>query len=237
MKNKLNLPTSNWGGLESGLLRLRLSASQTFAPNDAVFLLQLGLLDESGKLTGLGLKYCDLVHIRRDDSAVAEILHEALAQLPATQLVLQSLWGLKDITVEQARMSLVFGGIEEGDVDQRLTGFLNILNANKILVYDRRNRQIRFLISPKESEKVPKHIYIDRARPFSNDVRIREILRACRGSILWLDKYFQKEAFEWIWREADASNISTVRIVSCASPTGPDVQAVADYKKLKKSFL
>lgn len=203
--------------------------------NELLFLKQLGFVDGSGELSSAGLELCELLHVRHDAEAAEAITHDAMQSVPATQALLQALVGLKDITVDQARMALVFAGLPEAEVDARLTNFLTILNANKVITYNRKERTIRLLVSPKLTT-APSHVYIDRSRPYSNDLWIREILRECRGSIRWLDKYFQKEAFEWMWREASADNISRIQIVSTVDDDGIDALAVADYKRLKKEL-
>jgi len=221
--------------LLDALLKMRTIEGFTVTGNDLLFLTQLGFVEGDGSLSEAGRQLCDLIHVRKEADSVDSITHDAVASVPATQALLQSLMGLKDITVDQARMALVFAGLSEEEVDARLTNFLMVLNSNCVITYNRKNRSIRLLISPKQAA-APSHIYIDRTRPYSNDLWIREVLRECRGSIMWLDKYFQKEALEWIWREATADNIGRIEIVSTADDDGTDPLAVADYKRLKKEL-
>jgi hypothetical protein len=204
--------------------------------DDIEFLKQLGYVTEGGTLSTEGLNICTLIMVRNDLEAVAEIYHRDLLRLPATQVLLQALWGLKDITVEQAKMALIYAGAAQEVVNKRMTTFLAILNNNQIVVYSRKNRSIKLLVSPQNQLSLPEHVYIDRTRPYSNDLWIREILRSCKGSIMWLDKYFQKEAFEWLLREATAENINSVRIISTVDTSGVDALALADYKRLKKEL-
>ncbi len=217
-------------------MQLKLGTGQPARAEDLAFLQQLGYIADDGSLTPEGLTICTLALVRNDGEAVAQINHRDLFLLPATQATLQALWGLKDITVEQAKMALVFAGAVQADVDARIINFLDILNANGIIVYNRKNRSIKFLVSPKDTPAAPPHVYIDRSRPYSNDIWVREILRECRGTIMWLDKYFQKEAFEWLWREANAENITSIKIVSVVDGGTVDKLAVADYKKLKREL-
>ena len=53
---------------------------------------------------------------------------------------------------------------------------------------------------------------------------------------MWLDKYFQKEAFEWLWREATAEKISSIRVISTVDTSGVDPLALADFKRLNKEL-
>jgi hypothetical protein len=235
MTNQLLLPNLTWQALLDALLEMRTSGGAIITGNDLLFLVQLGFVNGDGMLSVTGRELCNLMHVRRDIVAADAITHGALASAPATQALLQSLEGLKDITVEQAKMALVFAGLTEQEVEARVTNFLMILNANGVLTYSRKNRSIRLLVSPKQSA-APSHIYIDRTRPYANDLWIREVLRECQGSIRWLDKYFQKEAFEWIWREANANSISSVEIISTVDDNGAAPLAIADYKRLKKEL-
>jgi len=235
--NHLLLPRSNWSVLNTGLLELRSHPAQelVLSGDDLRFLEQIGLVDVDGHLSNTGQELCTLAHVRNDIAAVNAITHAILRDAPATQAMLQALSGLKEVSVSQARMALIFAGLDETDVDARLTNFLTILNAGKVIVYNRKARTIQLLVSPRQLA-APSHIYIDSSRPYSNDLWIREIIRECRGSIMWLDKYFQKEAFEWIWREANAENISQVRIISTVDDKGVDSVALADYRRLKKEL-
>jgi len=235
MTNQLLLPKLTWQALLDALLELRTGGEIAVTGNDLLFLVQLGFINADGTLTDAGSELCSLIHVRRDVAAADTVTHDAVASAPATQALLQSLTGLKNISVEQAKMALVFAGLTEHEVESGVTNFLMILNANQVLTYNRKNRSIRLLISPKQSA-APSHIYVDRTRPYANDLWIREVIRECRGSVRWLDKYFQKEAFEWIWREANANNISNVEIISTIDNIGPDTLTVADYKRLKKEL-
>jgi hypothetical protein len=235
MMNQLLLPKLTWQALLGELLEMRTSGEAAITGNDLLFLVQLGFVNGDGTLSVAGSDLCNLIHVRRDVVSVGVITHDAVASAPATQALLQSLAGLKDITVEQAKMALIFAGLTEQEVDAGLTNFLMILNTNGVLTYNRKNRSIRLLVSPKQAA-APSHIYVDCTRPYANDLWIREVLRECQGSIMWLDKYFQKEAFEWIWREANANSISRIEVISMVDENGVDPLAVADYKRLKKEL-
>ncbi len=236
MNNQLILPKSSWRSLLGILTQIKLGTAQTVRAEDSALLQQLGYISHDMSLTPEGLVICTLALVRNDGEAVAQINQRDLLLLPATQALLQALWGLKDITVDQAKMALVFAGAAQAEVEERITNFLDILNANGIITYNRKNRSIKLLISPKEAPAAPPHVYVDRSRPYSNEAWIRQILRECRGAILWLDKYFQKEAFEWLWREANAENITSIKIVSVAEGGKVDTLALTDYKKLKKEL-
>ncbi len=232
--NEIILPKSSWPVLVRSLQRYKLEPDFTALRDDEEFLRQLGYLEDFGGLTERGLRIVTLILIQNDSNAASAMFEQDLSMVPATQALLQALWGIDDISVDQARMALLFAGADKEEVDDKLTNYLGVLNQNSIIVYNRKDRKIRILVSPLSSSVPPPHIYIDRSRPYSNDLRIREILRECRGSINWLDKYFQKEAFEWILREANAANITNVKILS--NTVGDNGLAIKDYKRLKKEL-
>jgi hypothetical protein len=187
MTNQLLLPKSSWSALTDLLLKLRTHKEYVASEVDLAFLRQLGYVDEANALTKAGINLCELIHVRHDTEKADQIVHADMQNLPVTQLLLQSLSGLKDITVDQARMCLLFAGVDEAEVDSCLTSFLTLLNTTNIVTYSRKNRSIRLLVSPRQSS-APAHIYVDKSRPYSNDLWIREIIRECQGSVMWLEQ-------------------------------------------------
>jgi hypothetical protein len=236
MKNQLLLPKSNWHTLIQIVRSIAVGETVSISQDDQHFLYQLGYITEvDNGLTEVGRHIANLILVRDDENGVYEITHNDVMELPATQAILQGLAGVDNISTDQVKMALVMAGMTVQEVDLRITNFLDVLNANSVISYSRKKRTVRLLVSPKEST-APSHIYIDRSRPYSNDMWVREILRECNGSILWLDKYFQKEAFEWLWREADSAKITKIRIVSTTDEKGLDAQTVIDYRHLSKEL-
>lgn len=123
MNNQLILPKTNWRGLIDLLMQLKLGTGQPARAEDLAFLRQLGYIDGDSALSPEGLTICTLFLVRNDGAAVAQINHRDLLLLPATQALLQALWGLKDITVEQIKMALVFAGATQAEVDSSMVNF------------------------------------------------------------------------------------------------------------------
>lgn len=211
---------------------MRTKQEHKLSANDFEFLKQLLFINDEGGLTIAGIQLCELIYVKNDESEANALINMHLQRSPSTQALLQALSGIKSPSVDQAKHALIFAGINHSELSsERLTNFLSVLNAGKVLVYNRKGKTLRLLVSPK-SERAPSHVYIDRTRPYSNDAWVREILSECRGAVLWLDKYFQKEAFEWLWREASAENINRICIIS-SSDGAIDPLALKDYKRLK----
>jgi len=65
--------------------------------------------------------------------------------------------------------------------------------------------------------------------PFSNLLRLREVLRACKDYIWWLDKHFHPKGLELLVAEVEPGRISEIRILS--SRANLDDAATRDFKR------
>lgn len=178
------------------------------------FLEDLGVFNsiEYGELSNEGKAIFESLYIRQDGEEI-NIIRQLLLLFPPTIAIQQYLWGSANITVEQVLTVLKTTGFWSYDSREPLTHFLDFLNYAKIINYNKKTRALKILISP-DVPIVPKNIFIDPARPFSNILWIKRVLSECKKSIFWLDKHFQKEALEWLWAVADASKIHEIRILS-----------------------
>jgi hypothetical protein len=96
---------------------------------------------------------------------------------------------------------------------------------------------VKILISP-DAPHVPKNVFIDPSRPFSNILWIKRVLAECDGSILWFDKHFQKEAFEWLWAIADANKIKKIHVLSLdLGEANLNTEAKKSYQRFKREML
>lgn len=236
MQTNLLLPKNQWIKTRDTLFGVRLGEDpSSFDEVDIELLQELGFLDDSNKLTEKGEELCVQYLVRDDPGKVATMCHTAVLALPSTQLFLQSLWGLEVVTVDQVKMVFNLGGLDRTLVNARITAFLLVLNTHGVVVFNRRNKTVKLIDNPVQI-KAPDHIYIDRSRPYSNELRIREIIRECEGTIYWIDKYFQKEAFEWLFREATATKVNSIVIISVADDKGVEAQSFADFKRFRSEL-
>ncbi len=185
----------------------------------------------SAKLTDNGRALFEALYVRCDGEKI-KILHQLLLSFPPTVALQQYLWGVLKITVEQVLTVLKTTGFWFYDSNSPLTHFLDMLNYAGIISYQKKLREVKILVSP-DTPCVPKNIFIDPSRPFSNIVWIKRVLGECEGTIYWLDKHFQKEALEWLWAVADANKIKEIRILSLDLG---DVNLGTDAKKAYKRF-
>ncbi len=70
-------------------------------------------------------------------------------------------------------------------------------------------------------------------KPYSNLLRLREILRDCRAHIWWADPHFSKQGLEPLADEARADRVQEIRILSGPEHVGA---AAADYERFKKEM-
>ncbi len=198
-KKTILLPQSNW---KKALPYIKNAGemgavSRQELGDDYIFWEELGVFTDipSGELTEAGRSIFEALYIRRDGSE-KEILRHLLLGFPPTVAIQQYLWGVADIDVEQVLTVLKTTGFWRYDSREPLTHFLDFLNYAEILSYNKKTRAVRVLVSP-DTPRAPRNVFIDPARPFSNILWIKRILGECDGSIMWLDKHFQKEALEW----------------------------------------
>jgi len=201
--------------------------------DDYEFWEELGVFNSTapGELSDKGRALFESLYIRSDGEEI-NILRQLLLSFPPTIAIQQYLWGVANVTVEQVLTVLKTTGFWFYESREPLTHFLDFLNYTGIITYNKKTRTVKILISP-DAPRVPKNIFVDPARPFSNILWIKRVLSECKGSIYWLDKHFQKEALEWLWAVADASKIGEIRILSLDMG---DKNLGSDARKYYKRF-
>lgn len=229
------LPQSNW---KKFLVHIKTAGEEgcvndVSLGDDYQFWEDVGVFSPSatGELTEAGRAIFESLYIRCDSEEI-NILYPLLLAFPPTVALQQYLWGVPKITVEQALTVLKTTGFWVYESSSPLTHFLDILNYAGIVNYHKKSREVKILVSP-DTPRVPKNVFIDPLRPFSNIVWIKRVLGECEGSIYWLDKHFQKEALEWLWAIADANKIKEIRILSLDLG---DANLSTDAKKMYERF-
>lgn len=234
------LPTHSWSQIKPFIKSI--GEGETISRFDLGdeydFLCDLGIIDSinTGELTNIGKVLFEAAYIRRDPAEEEKIVQRLLLDFPPTQAIQQYLWGVTNVTTDQALTVLKTTGLWAFEDKRLLTHFLDILNLTKIIKYDRKNKKIVILISP-DTTKVPRSVYVDPTRPYGNIYWIKRLLAECSGYIYWLDKHFMKEAFDWIYPIADANIINEIKILSLDLGEGNlNKQAKKDYKRLKEEL-
>ncbi len=239
METKI-FPTKNWAQIRNIIKRIGEGESVSNADegDNYNFLVDLKIIsDEStGELTEIGVRLFEEAFIKVNEQEEKNILTQQLLGYEPTIAIQQYLWGLDNPTISQVLTVLKSTGYWAYDSMSPLTHFLDLLNYCSVATYNRKNKTIKILMSP-DSPTVPKSVFIDPNRPFSNIMWLKRILAECTGHIYWLDKHFQKEAFEWIWAIADATKLDTIRILSLdLGEANLNIEARNNYKRLKKEL-
>ncbi len=182
--------------------------------DDRKFLENLWVFDLicTSELTDIGKKLFEEVYIYSRGWDI-EILQSLFLNFPLTDVLQQYFWGVSKVSIEQIISVLKMTGYWYYDWNTPLIHFLNILNKVGIIKYQKSKREITFLLSP-NTDSVPKNVFIDPSRPYSNTLWLKRILWECETSIYWLDKHFQSQWLEWLWSTADSNKIKKIYILS-----------------------
>lgn len=70
--------------------------------------------------------------------------------------------------------------------------------------------------------------------PFTNEMKIREIIRGSESCIYWFDKYFTRRGLEYLIQEIDESEIEEIRILTGTKQT--DHRLRRDFEKFKEEL-
>lgn len=90
---------------------------------------------------------------------------------------------------------------------------LQTLNAAGVVAYSNKLQTVR-IVAPVPEELAAVVRVVEPERPYSNVLALREILRSCEGYIYWAEPHLPRRALEPLSYEADAAQISEIRLLS-----------------------
>lgn len=245
----MNLPCASLKSAEGALLKLG-EGEQLPRTNPAVrLLLDLGLVQADPPaamfgpmwfqarpphLTDLGDEYYKARFVLDDPARCRHLLTRALLRDPVANCILQELWGHQPVGPEQL-LALIKRRrwLPPSASADALGSLLYILNHVGLIKYSKRDGRITVVYNPHvpEEEGLPENIIIAPESPYTNVRWLRQILRACSGSLMWFDKHFERQAFEPLSEVADAKLLHETTILSsdehCTSA------ALTDFQRLK----
>jgi hypothetical protein len=193
------------------------------------------LFDGSSRneLTGEGDAFDTAWTVYRDRDEAERLLREAYLQLEETSALMQGLHGRKSVPVDGALHLLARHHLADPADVSGFRAYLQVLNDMGIVAYSKKLQTVRVLAPmPAEEDEdtpSPRIRVVERERPYSNILHLRETLRACRGHVWWADPQFSRKGLEPLVHEADASRISEIRILSGPARVGPDAEK--DFKR------
>ena len=186
------------------------------AADSELELLDLLGLRKKGELTEEVLAFYEGVFVFGDDKAAIESHRGALLRQPVTQAVIQGLHGRGPIAFDGALHVLArhrLAALEDGTSVRAL---LVVLNAAGIVAWSNKHQTMRVLVEmPEESpEFEPLVRVIERDRPLSNAMHLRQIIRSCEGYLHWAEPHLPRKALESLVAEADSLRIDEIKLVS-----------------------
>jgi hypothetical protein len=247
----VDLPCSSLKSAEAALFKLG-TGERLPSTNPAVrLLLDLGFVQADSAATSMGRvwlqarppyltefgdEYYNARFVLDDPAQCRQLLTRALLRDPVASCILQELWGHQPVGPEQL-LALIKRrrSLPPSASADALGGLLYMLNHAGLIKYSKRDARITVLYNPHvpEEEGLPDNIIIAPESPYTNVRWLRQILRACRGSIMWFDKHFERQALEPLSEVIDANLVGDVTILSSNDHVPP---AVTDFKRLQQEL-
>jgi hypothetical protein len=175
----------------------------------------LGWVESNGP-NELAIAFYELLFERGEEAAALELYRDAVLAWPVTQALVQGLHGRGTVAFDQvlhflARHRMV--AIEAAPVARSL---LTLLNKAGVLTWSNKNQTVRMLAKPPDDtiEPSPAIRVIEKERPFSNALHIRQMLRDCSQYIWWVEPHLPRKALEHLVAEGDGERISQIRLIS-----------------------
>src|SRR3990167_976132 len=182
-------------------------------------------------LTSRGKEYYIQMFIKNNEVEAKKILSEALKLHPAIILISQILSGSKNIKRINIYNLLRHHNFDfDFPKEVELNNFLEILKFGNIISYNKNTRDVKVLWQ-QEAESLSAHQFISPDTPFSNIKRLKDIIKSLKGTVYWIDKHFDKKAFDILVDSVDASKISNFIIIS--GEANKTQSAVNEFLKLK----
>jgi hypothetical protein len=158
--------------------------------------------------------------VYEDFESAETVWKAALLRLPAVQIILQSLHGKGPVPVRGVVHYLAsHGHVGAGDT-RAVRVLLTVLRSARIVAYSNQKQTVRITVPiPDSGGPEPKVRVVNPDRPYTNLRHLREVLRACRDHIWWVEPHFVAKLLEPLSDEADAGRISEIRILTGAAST------------------
>jgi hypothetical protein len=185
-------------------------------------------------LTPRGLEYYTQKFVRNNQAGAKHILSEALKLHPAVILISQVLSGCKSINRMNVYNLLKHHEFQlDFQKDVELNNFLEILKLGSIISYNKHTRDVRILWE-QDTETLSSHQFVSPETPYSNLKRLREIIKSLKGTVYWIDKHFDKKAFDVLIDSLDATRITNFIIIS--GEANKTQSAVNEFLRLKSEL-
>ena len=113
-----------------------------------------------------------------------------------------------------------------------------VLNAVGIVAWSKQRQTVRILVELPEAsgEYEPVVRVVERERPFSNAMHLRQIIRSCEGYLHWAEPHLPRKALESLVSEADGSRIDEIKLVSRPPKDEELALYKTDWQRFKKEM-
>jgi hypothetical protein len=192
----------------------------------------------TARLTARGEAFDEAWNVYRQKDLARGFVRDRLLELQATQALIQGLHGRGEVRLVGALHLLAKLRLADPDDPDSFSELLLTLDEFGIVYFSKGNQTVRVIaempIRTGEEAKGPELKIVTPDRPYQNIRHLRETLRACRGYIWWADPHFDKQAFEPLEDEADATKIAEIKILSSGRP---EQAAANDYRRFSEEML
>lgn len=181
---------------------------------------------EQGELTEEGMAFWRASSSSVRWKAANETHRAALLRQPVTQALIQGLHGRGPVSFEGALHFLARHRLATLEDKTAVRALLGVLNAAGLVAWSNQRQTVRILVELPEAsvEFEPIVRVIERDRPFSNAMHLRQIIRSCEGYLHWAEPHLPRKALESLVSEADGLRFKETRLWTrswgCSRPTG-----------------
>jgi hypothetical protein len=225
--------------LLNGLRRL---ARGEAAEDDVQHVLgRAGIRDANG-LTPAGAALHKLAWVLGKQDAAKESLGKALRPLLPVQVMEQELRGFGQIPEEGVLELLQVHGAAPPDMDMKQArAAFKVLSDLDLVVYSQKFKTVRLAHVPEADvmaigEDPRLSALFSPKTPYSNVVKVRQILRSLVGTVFWVDKHFRSRALEELASEADPSVVTRIFILSGDQPDVLTDRSLRDFKRFTEEM-
>jgi hypothetical protein len=210
------------------------------APEPEVqYLLQRAGICVGSTLTPAGVALHKEAWVLRKMDEAKEALGKALRPLLPVQVLEQELRGFGAVPEDGALELLVVHGAADPSMDEKQAraGF-KVLADLDLVVYSQKFKTVRLGAAPDADaagigEDARLAALMSPKTPYSNIVRLRQILRSMSGTVYWTDKHFRVRALEDLVVELDPSVVTSVRILSSDNPDILTGRSMKDFIRFR----
>lgn len=210
------------------------TVKKEFVAFTGFFEVEAGIKDITISLTSRGKEYYTQKFIKNNETEAKRILGEALKLHPAVILISQILTGSKNIKRINVYNLLKHHNFNlDFQEDVELNNFFEILKSGGIISYNKNTRDVKVLWQQNE-EQLSSHQFISPEAPYSNIKRLKDVIKSLNGTVYWIDKHFDKKAFDILLDSLDAAKI--IHFIIISGDANKTQSAVSDFVRFKNEL-